>query len=83
MMSTTRITQIQLLLQHFLSSGQQELEGQELDVQELGQDGVDGMDGVLHELDDGQHPLASLLFFFLGSRLPNTGAEVLSSESLS
>ena len=80
----TRMTQTQLLPQHLsFLSGQHELDGQE-----LGQDGVDGIDGVLQELVDGQHPppRTATVFFFLFSRFgdpPKTGAEVLSSESLS
>lgn len=86
----TRMTQTQLLLlQHlsFLSEGQHEFDGQE----QLGQDGVDGIDGVLQELllvDGQQPPPRTAMFFFLFSRFggdppPKTGAEVLSSESLS
>lgn len=90
MMMITRMTQTQLLLLQHLSflSGQHEFDGQE----QLGQDGVDGIDGVLQELllVDGQQPppRTATVFFFLFSRFggdppPKTGAEVLSSESLS
>lgn len=82
----TRMTQTQLLSPQHLSflPGQHEFDGQE-----LGQDGVDGIDGVLQELVDGQQPppRTATVFFFLFSRFggdtPKTGAEVLSSESLS